>query len=358
MKIISIFLLLLITSNLFAFDLILKDSPHLLFKYQHSTPKVTLDAPVRGWRDNSGNIKALFSGHNTGLYEVNSNKLTKVYDSPLDASWPSYNYLNWITSPYYLSNSNVVYALGHSEWYYCLNQKESKYKCNTKNNRLASWSNAISSYISYNNGFSWVRKGIVIKPMELKAEYRDIYVNKIINYGYFQPSNIIFSNNKYRALIRIVERDKTGKAIKVGLLPMSNTNLLTQKWNISNTLLSLPGVDPDQANITYNTHLRSYLLIFWDYNSNKIAYTTFKNWDKIKPTEIKFIQGQENIKIPKNIRINGFHVLNYPTAMWDTSSQDKNYNTTDKEFYLLMNNYTPTLGDFNRDLYYQTIIIR
>jgi len=185
--------------------------PVWMRKGNFSDVYVTPDAPVSAYR--IGNKTCLNITHNVSarvcgksLFDLN-HSAEIVYRSPENPEFPWFDYRNWLFSPYVVNDKTLV-ALAHSEWYDCLKfTSVSPLSCKIGNNQSNSWSNAISAYQSDDAGKSWKRTGIVESFDYYPSAFANIWPHKMINFGFFHPSNIIRDGNRYYAFANYTKRD-------------------------------------------------------------------------------------------------------------------------------------------------------
>jgi hypothetical protein len=291
----------------------------------------------------------------------------RVYDSPEDPLFPNYNYHNWIVSPYALADGSV-FGLAHSEWYQCLQfPSDASRKCSVQSNRVNSWSNALSGFLSNNGGRSWAKISTIQRPEVLSDTFPNLWTQSMLHFGFFHPGNIIQEKNFFYAFATHVGRNMTSGAVAdSGLVLLRTNDLRSPDWQqvvpgataVSKPYdaMILPGTTNanhahfDFATVTYNTSLCKYLLMFWDNATEKLRYTTFESLENPVFGAFRDVANQEVLAVPFNQSGVGFIRQNYPTGQFDPDSLGNNFEYTDSEFYMFANSFDPSNG-LNRNLY-------
>lgn len=345
--------------------------PKMVWNVENSTsPETIPDFVIRGFK-NDGETCLLVPSNELGLTcGPNLNSLAQlpksVYKSPKNVNFPSYDYSNWIASPY-VESTNRVFALAHSEWYQCLNFSTDPAKnCGVGNNQFWSWSNAITSYYSKDLGRSWSRHATLQRPAALSDVFPSLWTKEMLNFGFFHPGNIVAEKGYFYAFARFAKRDmQTGGLTKHGLVLLRTKELGASVWE-----QVVPGggavVDPfegrvlpgtlewDMATVTFNKSLCKYLLTFWDYNSKKSRYTTFDSLESPVFGPVRDIENQALVAIPGNESPTGFVPANYPTSQIDPDSVGNNFEFTDSSFFMHVSSFVSS--DVMRRSIYRTEI--
>lgn len=333
-----------------------------------ASPEMVPDFVIRGFK-NDGETCLMIPHYDLGMTcGPNLNSLAQlpksVYKSPKNVDFPSYDYKNWIASPY-VESKDRIFALAHSEWYQCLNfPNDPAKKCSVGNNQFWSWSNAISSYYSKDLGRSWARHATLQRPAELSDVYPSLWTKKMVHYGFLHPGNIIAEKGYFYAFATLVKRDmQTGDLTKQGIVLLKTSELGASEWEqvvpsgeaVVDPFegLVLPGTRGwDMATVTFNKSLCKYLLTFWDYNSKKSRYTTFDSLENPVFGPIRDIENQAFVAIPGNESPTGFVPANYPTSQIDPDSPGNNFEFTDSSFFLHVSSFVSS--DVMRRSMYRT----
>lgn len=274
-----------------------------------------------------------------------------ILRSPEKKGFPLFDYHNWLFSPYVLKDHSLI-ALAHSEWYDCLSHStDSPMGCSRKNNQVNSWANAITAYQSNDNGASWQRTGIVASPSNYPKRFESIWPEKMVNFGFFHPSNIIREGSRYYVFARYTNRNPdTAIPKNYGIVLISTTDPHSAKWEQVNPQghfvwqahngLVLPGTSSwDHVSVTWNEALCQYLLLFWDAGKQRYMSTTTNSLAHPVFSEPQEVQNQALLKVPGNDKI-GLTAANYATAQLDPDSQSPNFETTDNQFWIFLSSFT------------------
>jgi hypothetical protein len=315
--------------------------------------KIFPDAPTKAYR--LGAKTCIHITHHIGsrlcgssLAQLNDASEV-IYRSPENKTFPQFDYHNWLFSPYILDDHSLV-ALAHSEWYGCLKYSDdSPLSCKKSRNQTNIWANAITLYQSGDNGASWSRIGIIERPESYPESFKDVWPPKMINFGFFHPSNIIREGNRYYAFVRYSERDTQAQQTTAGMILLSTTHPRSLNWEQvtpQGELVSqpykgsiLPGTSGwTQLSVTWNTAMCRYLILFWDAKQMRLMSTTTATLAKPAFSTPVEVQNQEDIQIPNNTET-GLHGYNYPVAQLDPDSLSNNFETTDASFFVFMNSF-------------------
>jgi hypothetical protein len=323
-------------------------------KFQNNN--VLPDSVIRGFRSDKG-VCLLVPHFELGMLCGSSiDALPKVstpsYKSPLNEAWPAYDYRNWLSAPYITDNNNL-FALAHSEWYQCLQfAGDPAKKCSLGTNQFNSWSNAISSFRSNDGGQSWARIATLQRPASLSNAFPSLWSQKLLNHGFFHPSNIVFDNGFFYAFATHVARNPDdGAVIKSGSVLLRTKDLSAQTWEQvtadGKTLVDrhtghvLNGTTSwDHLTITFNTSLCMYLVTFWDYSTQKVRYTTLDSLQKPVFGPVQNLENQDRVIVQGNDQGSGFMVQNYPTSQLDPDSAGKNFEFTDDSYFMYFGSFT------------------
>ncbi len=280
-----------------------------------------------------------------------------IYRSPENRTFPLFDYHNWLMSPYALDDKSLI-ALAHSEWYACLKLPDnSPLSCKHPGFTLNSWLNAVTAYQSNDGGASWRRTGIVESFGHYPKTFEAIWPKRIINYGFFHPSNIVREGNRYYAFVRYANRDaNTAKQNDVGVMLISTTDPHSVSWEQvmpDGKLLaqpyqrtSLPGTaDWDHLSVTWNEAACQYLILFWNYAKKRLMSTTTPSLAQPKFSQPLEVKNQTALQIPGSDTA-GLTPFNYPSAHLDPDSKSRNFETTDSGFFIFLSSFTrKNVGD-------------
>lgn len=318
-----------------------------------SQKSIRSDAPTAAYRLNGKTCihlsnKDTYRMCGSSLSNLDSSSVKAVYHSPENLSAEKFDYQNWLFSPYVLDDGSLI-ALAHSEWHDCwTHPTNSPNYCGKKQNGDV-WANAVTLYKSTDSGDSWNRIGIVERPeLNLITFENRRAQGKMINFGFFHPSNIIREGNRYYAFTLHIERDSVGRATKIGSVLLSTSNPRSLNWEQvtpEGTLVSqpysaniLPGTERwTQVTVTWNAEMCRYLILFWD---GRLKSTTTPSLAKPVFTTPVEVQNQDDIQIPNNTEA-GLQGYNYPVSQLDPDSTSNNFETTDDSFFVFMNSFLP-----------------
>ncbi|NBX17633.1 MAG: hypothetical protein EBR09_09730 [Proteobacteria bacterium] len=326
--------------------------------------EVIPDSVIRAFKTEKG-VCVLVPHHELGMICGNDlETLPKIaetrYKSPLNPSWPAYDYRNWLSAPYI--SGSTLFALAHSEWYQCLQfDSDPERKCATGSNHFNSWSNAVSSFRSTDSGLSWSRISTLQRPESLSVTFPNLWSKGLLNHGFFHPSNIIFDNGHYYAFVTHVDRNMIdGSVVNSGSVLLRTNNLTAKSWeqvgSDGKTIVDshngnvLNGTNSwDHLTVTFNTAICKFLVTFWDYSTQKIQYSTLKSLNKPVFERVQTLANQDRVVIKGNDKSAGFIVQNYPTGQLDAGSDGNNFEFTDDSYFMYFSSFT------NQDVYARKI---
>ena len=237
------------------------------------------DSPARAFVDADGNVQ-LIATHYTSRRKIGANldqvehQCQKIFTSDKDPDPRKYNDYEWLVSPYTLDGRNI-YALIHTEY-----EGWRHNNCNSAD-IMNCWWNSINLATSSDKGRTYSHlsppaHNIANSPVDYNPN------NTLGPIGFFEPSNIIFKNGYYYALM--TQHNPPGGW---GTCLMRN-NLSDPKswrsWDGSGFTLKgyegphprcqiLPG-NPPHFQVSYNIYLGKYIALdCWDWESGIVYYS-------------------------------------------------------------------------------------
>lgn len=342
------------------------------------------DSRMAAYRTNDGRAHLMItsfenyriSGASLGTLNPTASETFSSFNQGI-ATAGAYSWREWVTSPYTTDGVNL-YALAHSEWYGCLpHANDPTKRCSTGLNQLKSWVNAITLFASHDGGATWARQGnganhVVYgppQPYPASWEYWRPDRPEVLNYGMFHPSAIIREGEYFYSFARYQMRNTAVAAANVtaaGIVLLRTRDITRaagwEAWNGSgfgpmSTVAVFPGTQShDHMNVTWNTALCRYIMVFYKYNTSRVYATSFASL--AAPTlgtaesPIVGLQHQETYRITPTVGAAGFVPGNY-TNLLDPSSTGRNFETSGTAPYLYYSSYDPANPNtvFDRDVY-------